>query len=210
MTPNNFPNRRSGDSKSLRDGNLHLSFRESVSNVLDLIRLQTRVPVASFFGVALHRCVGDVLFARPKPKVVGIYTHRIVPAGAVVQDVNSFRNGSSVDNPRGPVGLDCARALASFTADGAITSSTHFPTIDASGPQPAGLLFVYLGVKALGKVFGQTLRGKVFAGNFEWHRFNLLNRCLNLCLARQRRQPLRASSIFTAFAYSVNPIAHGL
>ncbi len=115
--------------------------------------------LATLFNLVLH-----VLGAISKPKMVWIYTCRIIPRWAVVKNAESIGDWASIQNPRS-TGSDYG--LSDTSIDVSISS-----LVGASSPQPALSRFINFRLKTIWEVIRKSLRRQVFGGNLDMHSLN--------------------------------------
>ncbi len=112
--------------------------------------------LATFLNFVLH-----ILGAITKPKVIWIYTSRIVPRWAIMKNAHPLWDWTNFQNPR------CARSnhhLSVSRIDVSIST-----VVSACQPKPASPTPVHLGPEPLWKAFGKTLRSQILGRNFNTH-----------------------------------------
>lgn len=134
------------------------------SNLSDLCFCQFANPVIlpGWKPTLLH-AISCVRKACSKPQVIRIDTSRIVSIWTIVTNKNPLRNRSVVQNPR-----------SSIAQYGTVSKPFAYEPVSSmvftTGPQPAQSGFIYFRPKSIWKVWGQSLRNKVFGSNLDLHK----------------------------------------
>lgn len=138
-----------------------------VSNVADIQPRKFSIVMILTAANMLSHLVVHVLFMRPKPQVVRIYTRTIIPSGTVMKHMNTFWYGTVVKNPRSLVRSKASPANAILEPLEDRPIPAVFSGFNSRRPQPARISLFNLRPKPCRERFGKTLRSQIFRGNLD-------------------------------------------
>jgi len=154
-----------------------------------------------FGSLSISKCVSMflshvfVIFARiTKPKMARIYTQRIIPTGAVMENPLILWNGAKMYNPTCNVRPNKRTAMAGSK----YASIRLFRIGNSPRPEPARFCFINFRPEALSECGRKSLRECRVVGQF----LSRHNQAFFGCVSRSRLQQQREGTFF----FTANPL----
>lgn len=161
--------------RKLSVGSLFLGIRQADVIHVNPRKLSTS-SLLSVCGLALRMLVSHIINVASKPQMVRVNTRLVVSIRAIVENIYSTRNWTTVQNPRRPMRPPVSSGVLYPSGNRSVS------TINRSGPNPTGVCLFNIRPEALWKRFGKTLRSQVLGRNLGTHTVSF---CASGLLARR-------------------------